>query len=85
MKFLELVNRRQSVRRYQPGNQIPREVLDRCLEAAREMGYGRIYLETLDNMFHARHLFEKYGFRYLDTPLGETGHYGCTMWAIRDL
>jgi len=35
MNFLELVNRRQSVRRYAPGKRIPREVLDRCLEAAR--------------------------------------------------
>ena len=35
MKFLELVNRRQSVRRYQPGRKIPREALERCLEAAR--------------------------------------------------
>ena len=35
MKFLELVNRRQSVRRYEPGKRIPREVLDRCLETAR--------------------------------------------------
>ena len=62
-----------------------RKLMDRCLEAARKMGYGQIYLETLDNMFHARHLFEKYEFRHLDEPLGKTGHYGCTMWAIRDL
>jgi len=67
------------------GMGLGRKLMDSCLEAAREMGYKQIYLETLDNMFHARHLFEKYGFRYLDAPLGETGHYGCTMWAIRDL
>ena len=35
MNFLELANRRQSVRRYEPGRRIPREILDRCLEAAR--------------------------------------------------
>jgi putative acetyltransferase len=62
-----------------------RKLMNHCLDAAREMGYRRIYLETLDNMCHARHLFEKYGFRYLEAPLGETGHYGCTTWAIRDL
>jgi putative acetyltransferase len=67
------------------GMGLGRKLMDRCLDAAREMGYERVYLETLDNMFHARHLFEKYGFRYLDAPLGETGHHGCTMWAIRDL
>ena len=35
MTFLELVNRRQSVRQYEPGRPISREVLDRCVEAAR--------------------------------------------------
>lgn len=35
MRFLELVARRQSVRRYEPGRRIPRETLERCLEAAR--------------------------------------------------
>ena len=67
------------------GMGLGRKLMNRCLEAAHEMGYQRIYLETLDNMCHARHLFEKYGFRYLEAPLGETGHYGCTMWAILEL
>ena len=35
MNFLELVRRRQSTRKYQPGRRIPREILERCLEAAR--------------------------------------------------
>ena len=35
MNFLDLVRRRQSTRKYVPGRRIPREVLDRCLEAAR--------------------------------------------------
>jgi nitroreductase len=35
MNFLDLVNRRQSCRRYLPDRRIPRATLDRCLEAAR--------------------------------------------------
>ena len=35
MNFLDLVRRRQSTRKYVPGRRIPRDVLDRCLEAAR--------------------------------------------------
>ncbi len=35
MNFLDLVNRRRSVRRYEPDRRIPRETLERCLEAAR--------------------------------------------------
>ena len=35
MTFLDLVRQRRSVRCYEPGRPIPRETLDRCLEAAR--------------------------------------------------
>lgn len=35
MNLLELAARRQSTRKYVPGRRIPRETLDRCLEAAR--------------------------------------------------
>ena len=35
MKFLELAGTRQSTRQYETGRRIPRETLDRCLEAAR--------------------------------------------------
>ena len=35
MNFLDLVRRRQSTRKFVPGRRIPREILERCLEAAR--------------------------------------------------
>lgn len=35
MKFRDLVEARQSVRQFEPGRPIPRETLERCLEAAR--------------------------------------------------
>jgi nitroreductase len=35
MQFLDLVNRRYSVRRYDPDRTVDREIIDRCLEAAR--------------------------------------------------
>ena len=35
MTFLELVAARQSVRAFEPDRRIPREILERCLEAAR--------------------------------------------------
>ncbi len=35
MSLMDLVRRRRSVRKFQPGRRIPRAVLDRCLEAAR--------------------------------------------------
>jgi putative acetyltransferase len=55
------------------------------LEAAREAGYRRCYLETLGNMRAARRLYLKHGFEPIEAPLGNTGHSGCNAWMIRDL
>ncbi len=62
-----------------------RRLMDLCLEAARRRGFKRVYLETLDSMAQARHLYDKYGFAPLDRPLGNTGHGGCNRWAVREL
>jgi putative acetyltransferase len=61
------------------------KLLDVILEAARQAGYQRCYLETLGNMTDARRLYLKHGFKPIDSPLGATGHSGCNTWMIRDL
>jgi putative acetyltransferase len=62
-----------------------RELLGRCVEAARELGYMRVYLETLTGMDAARHLYAAAGFRALAKPMGATGHFGCDRWFALDL
>lgn len=62
-----------------------RDLMAKCLDAARELGYKRCYLETLENMYAARALYEKVGFEPIDCPLGDTGHYGCDAFYLRDL
>jgi putative acetyltransferase len=62
-----------------------RALLDRCLAAARELGYRRCYLETLTGMDAAMRLYERAGFTRLCAPLGATGHFGCDRWFARDL
>jgi putative acetyltransferase len=61
------------------------KLLKLCLEEANHAGYRRCYLETKDNMEQARRLYGKHGFKYLDQPLGETGHTSCGTWMARDL
>jgi len=34
-------------------------------------------------MTGARRLYEKHGFKYLDKPMGNTGHIGCGIWMAR--
>ena len=38
-------------------------LLNRCIDEARTLGYRRLYLETSQNMLHARKLFLRTGFR----------------------
>ena len=62
-----------------------RLLLERCLDQARSLGFKRCYIETLGHMHRARSLYEKFGFRALDSPLGNTGHFGCNGWYILEL
>ena len=62
-----------------------KRLLSHCLDAARALGYRRIYLETLQNMHEARGLYEHLGFRQIPGPCGQTGHFGCDTFYARDL
>jgi putative acetyltransferase len=60
-------------------------MMARCLQAARDAGFARCYLETLGGMDAAMRLYERSGFRRIDTPLGDTGHGGCNTFYLLDL
>lgn len=60
-------------------------MIEHCLAYAVRSGYKSCYLETLAAMTAAQRLYVKKGFRYLDGPLGNTGHYTCDIWMIKEL
>jgi putative acetyltransferase len=62
-----------------------RHLLTTILQAAREDGFTRCYLETLRTMTAARRLYEAAGFEKLAAPEGATGHFGCDAWYARPL
>lgn len=61
-----------------------RKLIGLCLEKAREAGYRRIYIETLPELKQAVKVYEKFGFKYIPGPLGNTGHFGCDVWMIHE-
>lgn len=61
------------------------KMMEKCLAYAKAEGFTQCYLETMPYMENARKLYGRSGFRALEGPLGDTGHYNCTMWMIRDL
>jgi putative acetyltransferase len=67
------------------GRGIGARLMRKCLDAARKSGYSQCYIETLDTMQAARKLYTNTGFRYLDAPLGNTGHNSCQVWMLKDL
>lgn len=60
-------------------------LMDKSFESAREFGYTRIYLESMPELGKAISLYEKAGFRFIPAQLGSSGHFGCTIWMIREL
>ena len=61
------------------------KMMNICLQKAKEYGFKQCYLETLPYMEGARKLYRKVGFKDLDKPLGDTGHYSCNLWMIKEL
>ncbi|MDC6351756.1 GNAT family N-acetyltransferase [Zeaxanthinibacter sp. PT1] len=60
-------------------------MLSKCLDYARSFGYQTCYLETMPQMKTALAMYEKYGFKYLQGPMGNTGHGKCKVWMSRKL
>ena len=67
------------------GKKIGKQLLELCITKAKEFGYEKIYLESLVQMKAARALYEQYGFKEINHPLGSTGHEGCDIWMIKEL
>lgn len=62
-----------------------RALMEKCFESARAMGYRQLYLETFPELGKAVGMYEKAGFRYLPQPLGDSGHFACNIWMLKEL
>jgi len=67
------------------GKGLGRTLMERSIEKAREMGFSTVYLETFPELGSAVELYRKLGFVDLNEPLGNSGHFACNMWMLKDL
>ncbi|AXT54778.1 GNAT family N-acetyltransferase [Aquimarina sp. MMG015] len=67
------------------GKGLGSQMMSKCLDFAKEQGFVKCYLETMPYMKEARKLYGRVGFKALDAPMGDTGHYSCQAWMIKDL
>lgn len=61
------------------------KMMDTCLQSAKGFGFEKCYLETMPFMLDAQKLYRKVGFKYIDAPMGSTGHTSCPVWMLKDL
>lgn len=53
-------------------------LMNKCIVFAKSKKYQLMYLETFPNMIEAIGLYKKNGFKLIDHPMGNTGHFYCT-------
>lgn len=63
---------------------IGKHLMNVCLEKAKELNYRKVYLETLPELEAALKMYEKFGFKYLNKTLGNTGHHSCSVKMIME-
>jgi putative acetyltransferase len=64
---------------------VGKELILKCLEFAKKSNYEQCYLETFPKMQAAINLYTKNGFLQIDKALGNTSHYACNVWMIKNL
>lgn len=61
------------------------QMMDNCLQAAKDFGFYNCYLETMPFMHDAQKLYKKAGFEFICSPMGSTGHVSCPVWMLKEL
>ena len=62
-----------------------KKMMQEALKFAKEAGYKKVYIESMPELSNAVNLYEKFGFRFLNEAMGNTGHTGCSIWMLKDL
>ncbi len=67
------------------GTGLAKQIIEACLQFAKEKDFTICYLETLSFMKAAQKLYANLGFESISAPLGCTGHSSCEVWMTKKL
>ncbi len=67
------------------GKGIGRALMEKCFESSKQLGYSRLYLESLPELSRAVSMYLKSGFSHIPNALGNSGHFGCNIWMVKEL
>lgn len=73
------------VRTESRGLGIGKTLMDRSFQEAKKLGYTQLYLESFPELDQAVGMYTKAGFKMLSHSMGNTGHYACKIWMLKDL
>ena len=60
-----------------------KKLIEKALHFAKISGFHYVYIETMPELEQAMRVYEKFGFVYLNGPMGNTGHTGCSKWMLK--
>ncbi|TDG36757.1 GNAT family N-acetyltransferase [Pedobacter changchengzhani] len=61
---------------------IGKALLQKSIESAQHFGYNEVYLESFPELEKAISMYENFGFKLLEKPLGNSGHFACNVWML---
>lgn len=67
------------------GKGLGKKLVELFLSEAAKDGYKEMYLESVKQMKEAKKLYEKHGFRQIKRSKGNTGHFQCSVFMIKEL
>jgi putative acetyltransferase len=62
-----------------------KKLMEICHTTAQTLGFTQLYLETMHELTSAVPLYEKMGYKYLESALGNSGHFGCGIFMLKIL
>ena len=67
------------------GKRIGRQLMEKTFVSAKKIGNKQLYLGSLPELSKAISLYEKAGFTFIPAPMGNSGHFCCQIWMLKDL
>lgn len=67
------------------GKKLGFRLFEKSIDSALSLGYKQLYLESFPEFSKAVSMYESFGFKQLDHPLGCSGHYACTIYMLKNL
>lgn len=67
------------------GKGIGKQLLDLCLNSAKDFKYKACYLDTQDQMNRAIELYKRNGFKKLNSRVGNNNHHTCNEFYYKEL